>query len=47
MNLDKAKSIVRLVEGNIVGIMMDLVVDTEIGFVLEDKGRGGCRSGGG
>ena len=44
--VDETKPIVGLIKGNIVGLVVDVVVDAEVGLILEDDGgsRGGGRS---
>ena len=47
MDVDETKSVIALVEGDIVGLLMDLIADTEIGLVFKDERRGRCCSGSG
>ena len=47
MYVDEAEAVVGLIQGDVMGLVVDLVCNTEIGFIVEHDGRGGrcCGSG--
>ena len=46
MYVDETEPIVGLIEGNVVGLFVDVVMHAEVGFILEDYrgSRSGCGS---
>ena len=47
VDVDKRKPVVRLVQGNIIGLVGDKVADGEVGFIFKVEGRDSGISGGG